>query len=231
MEVIKGHGYLGVMLYDDVNDKVQCHICGLWYAHVGKHAQMKHKVMADDYKQTYGLTFGTALCSVGLSAKKSSQTLKCIEAGTIRQDIAVKAAAYNKKTKRKYRQVGIQTPQYSNRNGLCDLQIRHRYDIVRQIVGHEPTQNEIIKYDRKLFHCGIVPRWGNLNTYKEMIGVKPRERYAPNKLPIIEYVGRLRKFAKDNCRKPKTTDFKSKTTSFYRVFGSWSNALRTAGLK
>lgn len=28
MEVKRGYGYQGVVMYDDAEDKVQCHICG-----------------------------------------------------------------------------------------------------------------------------------------------------------------------------------------------------------
>lgn len=232
MEVKHGYGYQGVLMYDDIEDKVQCHICGLWYVNVGMHTTKKHNVPADEYKMRYGLTLRTALCSVGLSNRRSEATNKAIENGTIKPDIASKAASFNNQKKRSYRQKGTQTNQYFNRNGLCELQIKTRYEIVKAIIGRTPTQNEIIEHDRKLFFCGIVPRFKNLNNFKREIKEETRKQGdAPNKIKDIDLIASLRKFSKENKTTPKVTDFMPRHKAFYRAFGSWSNALRTAGIK
>lgn len=231
MEVKEGYGYLGVLMYDDVNDKVQCHICGKWFVNVGGHTSKKHKIPADDYKIRFGLTLRTALCSIGLSNKRRETTQDCIEKGLIRQDIMTQGAKYNRQKNRRYRQSGVKTHQYYNRAGLCELQIKTRYEIVKKIVGDEPTQNQILQYDRKLFGCGIVPRYGNLNNFKKHIGVEPNPQLPPNTIPTLDLVAELRKAAHLLKRAPRVTDFMPKHKPYYRAFGSWSNALRTAGIK
>ena len=230
MDVRSGHGYQGVVLYDDVSDRVQCHVCGKFYQNVGSHANKKHQMSADDYKIKFGLTLRTALCSVGLSSRRREATNAAIERGEIRQDIATQSARHNKNRKRSYRQVGVQTVQFFNRNGLCDLQIKTRYEVVEKMVGRVPTQNEIIKYDRKLFFCGIVPRYGNLNKFREEIGGSYNHDPS-NKISDTTLVAMLRKKSLEVGRRPKVTDFSGRHKAFYRVFGSWSGALRFAGLK
>lgn len=231
MEVKHGHGYQGVLMYDDIEDKVQCHICGLWYVNVGSHTNQKHKVHADEYKMRYGLTLRTALCSVGLSNRRREATNKAIENGTIRPDIASKKASFNNQKKRSYRQIGTQTNQYYNKNGLCDLQIVTRYNVVKSIVGHEPFMSEIIQYDKKLYHSGIVPRYGNLENFKKNLMIVAVKLPPLNKIESTDLIASLRKFAHENKRTPRVTDFAPKHKPFYRAFGSWSNALRTAGIK
>ena len=62
-----GHGYMGVVMYDDVTDSVQCHICGKWFEHLGIHSVKGHKLSADEYKLRFGLTMRTALCGKEIS--------------------------------------------------------------------------------------------------------------------------------------------------------------------
>lgn len=233
MEVKNGHGYQGVLMYDDIEDKVQCHICGLWFNHVGLHASKRHKVSGDDYKITYGLSLGTGLCSIGLSNQRRIATEKAIARGEIRQDIAsqsVKHGQFRERSKKR-RQNGAKIMQWKNTYGLCDLQIVNRYNIVKSIVGHEPFMSEIIQYDKKLYHSGIVPRYGNLENFKNKLMILAVKLPPLNRIESTDLIASLRKFANENKRTPKVTDFAPRHKAFYRAFGSWSNALRTAGVK
>jgi hypothetical protein len=233
MDVQTGYGYQGVVMYDDNEDKVQCHICGEWFVHVGLHAFKKHKVKSDDYKIRFGLSLRTGLCSVGLSNSRRLATERAIERGEIRQDIATQSAKYGRLKYRsmKRRQNGAKIMQWVNAFGLCDLQIKNRYDIVKSIVGHEPYMSEIIKYDSKLYHCGIVKRYGNLENFKNKLGILSEKLPPSNKIETTELIASLRQFSHDNKRLPKVTDFNGRHKAFYRVFGSWKQALNIAGLK
>lgn len=37
----EGFGYGGVLVFDGVSDKVQCHLCGEWYHALGNHGSLK----------------------------------------------------------------------------------------------------------------------------------------------------------------------------------------------
>ena len=228
MEVKRGFGFQGVVMYDDAEDQVQCHLCGKWFESVGSHLTMTHHMSSEDYKVRYGLTLGTALCSRQISNRNRQVGLS-------------RVAHFNRvrnvwsKTRKPRRFVGCAprgSMQMKNSVGLCDLQVRSRYDIVKAIVRREPTFDDLDKYDSKL-GCWIRNHHGSINKYRASIGVK--ERYwAP--VTLIECVAALRKCAKDKRRMPYTTDFqyrgaKPHAATILNRFGSWANALRTAGLK
>ncbi len=54
-------GEIGVLADD--GEKVQCHLCGKWFSHLGNHALYKHKIAPDDYRAVYGLNRTTGLIS------------------------------------------------------------------------------------------------------------------------------------------------------------------------
>ena len=58
------YGKLGVLETD--GERVQCHICGRWYRHLGSHAWHSHGMTADEYREEYGLNRGQILVSTEL---------------------------------------------------------------------------------------------------------------------------------------------------------------------
>ncbi|AHY48418.1 ROS/MUCR transcriptional regulator protein (plasmid) [Rubrobacter radiotolerans] len=62
------HGRRGVLASD--GERVQCHVCGRWYAHLGAHVRMKHDMEADEYKREFGLMSKTGLISPELAEKR-----------------------------------------------------------------------------------------------------------------------------------------------------------------
>jgi hypothetical protein len=240
MEVKRGYGYQGIVLHDDVNDTIQCHLCGKFFDNLGQHIWMKHKTKSADYKIEYGLTLRTPLCSTKRSNNLRQIAEQRLKEGTLKPAKASDAARManrNKKHNYKYRRQGSNML-LKNRNGLCELQIKYRYDIVSDIVKRIPMQSDILKYDRKLFYCGIVPNYGNLNNFRESIKVKSMKWEDYSRITKEKLIAELRKIRFDEHKLPKTTMFmngnrneKPSLQCYYRNFGSWSNALRMAGLK
>lgn len=230
MEVNVGHGFQGVIMYDDKEDKVQCHLCGKWYRHVGLHAQGAHKIASDDYKDRFGLTRKIALCATSVSSTRSGVMNRLRSSGRMPPCKRLSRAFYKR---RKFRN-GQATVSFKNRNGLCDLQMFTRYQVVKKIVGHEPTCLELRKYDSALM--GVIGNRGTLNSYKKSIGEQTRSKARPS-IPDIELIAMLRKWAHENNSRPRSSDFVVAKngypgrTVFCKHFGSWNNALRTAGLK
>jgi len=64
------YGELGVLQRDE--DKVQCHVCGVWRVSVGNHVPQAHGMSADDYRAEFGLNYSQTLCSLGLSRIKAT---------------------------------------------------------------------------------------------------------------------------------------------------------------
>ncbi|MDP8928924.1 MAG: MucR family transcriptional regulator, partial [Actinomycetota bacterium] len=58
------HGEFGRLARDD-DGRVQCHICGGFYDHLGAHVHHRHGLRADDYRAAFGLKQSTKLISDG----------------------------------------------------------------------------------------------------------------------------------------------------------------------
>ena len=233
MEYQNGYGFQGVLMHDDTEDKVQCHICGKWFGHLGKHVR-QHDISPDEYRMQVGLSLRTGLCSKRISIIRSRVGKK------IYPFIASKLIRGSKKnrTRRNIKrlQINRQKPsssmQFKNSRGLCDLQIRARYQVVKVIVNHEPTAGDLKTHDSKLY--GVICQRYGINPWRKMLGAKQLNRNEYRMVPDIDLIGSLRKKAYQLRRPPRPTDFiglKPNITTFYRRFGSWCNALRCAGLK
>src|SRR5574340_337966 len=59
MSEMKIFGKEGVLASD--GEKVQCHICGRWFAALGGHVVAKHRITTDNYRSQYQLNRGTKL--------------------------------------------------------------------------------------------------------------------------------------------------------------------------
>lgn len=231
MEVPTGHGFLGVVMYDEDEDKVQCHACGEWRHSVGRHV-LQHKMTAEDYKIKYGLTLRTALC--GKSVSKRNSEINTTPQARIRFEKNRNRWTSNYRPKRRK---SLPPPRGSmrakNAVGLCELQIKARYAVVKTQAGKEPSIDDIFKYDRRLI-AGIRTTYGTLNKLKAHLGISGDKWI--EKIPDIECVAALRKFKNAYHRAPRVPDFQKKGSqpnycTILKKFGSWSNALRVAGIK
>ena len=235
MEVKRGYGYQGVVMYDDAEDKVQCHICGNWFASLGQHTKRTHGIKCDDYKLEYGLSLRTALCSKKISAAHRKSGLKTYASN---YSGLIRASKRNRARRRciALKQVNRQNPsssmQFKNSRALCDLQIKSRYEVVKKISGRVPTHGDFMKHDPKLYGTACA-RYGTPNKFRKWLGENPITSNEYTTIPDIDLIAALRKKA-SVVGTPKVKHFTKGTpnfTVFYRAFGSWSNALRMAGLK
>lgn len=236
MEVRRGFGFQGVIQYDDQEDKIQCHICGKWFKNLGTHSSQTHHQSPTEYKIAFGLRLGTPLVNQNISSKLStSRTLTNSIKGSgvfLKNHKPIGGATKNRRRASLYAK---NTMQFRNKNGLCDLQLRHRYSVVKQIVKHDPMEKDIRKYDMGLY-AAIIGRCGGLNSFRVSIGVPIKHHWDYSRISEISVIAALRKFAKVHKRKPSTSDFLKGFDGVgqkvvYRHFGSWGNALATAGLK
>lgn len=76
-------GEKGRLAYDPVEDKVQCHICGKWYKKLEAHVWPKHGLLADEYREEFGLNRNTPLASVGFREMKREEAIRLIKEGKI----------------------------------------------------------------------------------------------------------------------------------------------------
>lgn len=64
-------GEVGLLAYDAIEDKVQCHICGEWFQFLPGHLR-RHEITCFKYKEKFGLNRNHALCSKENSRYRSS---------------------------------------------------------------------------------------------------------------------------------------------------------------
>lgn len=69
MKYAQGFGFRGVLLFDGVSEKIQCHLCGEWFGSLPHHLSREHGMFARDYKQLVGLRQTTALLSESARSK------------------------------------------------------------------------------------------------------------------------------------------------------------------
>jgi hypothetical protein len=62
------YGQIGVLASD--GERVQCHICGKWFGHLGGHVKRAHDAEAADYKAEFGLNATTGLIGPALAKKR-----------------------------------------------------------------------------------------------------------------------------------------------------------------
>lgn len=222
-----GHGYIGVLMYNEADDTIQCHECGEFFKALGAHIK-SHSLSADAYRLRHGLNLNIALCGRTVAAMRRDN---------------IKRQFFNHKKSRPKpmgraspkRQHGTKAVSYQNKFGLCDLQMKTRYEIVRSIVGKMPTEAELRKHDHALYSA-IERRFGTLNTFRVSIGERPMTTAEYHMKPDFEIIGALRSKAMELERPPTTRDFAkaAKGSPHYdtilKRFGGWKTALHIAGI-
>ncbi len=68
---MKIYGTVGIVTYDPIADKLQCHLCGKWRRGLSAHIVGAHGWTADDYREEFGLNRGQALICEGTKQKLS----------------------------------------------------------------------------------------------------------------------------------------------------------------
>jgi len=74
-------GEYGSLEKDQDTGRVQCHICGHWYRLLGSHVWQMHDLLADEYREEFGLGYMTGLVGEELRQKMVAYAKKEYEAG------------------------------------------------------------------------------------------------------------------------------------------------------
>lgn len=67
---------IGEMIADDDGSRVQCHICGEFYASLARHSLRTHGVPGDTYRERFGLTRKHSLDSPATQAANRARAIK-----------------------------------------------------------------------------------------------------------------------------------------------------------
>lgn len=78
------HGAVGVLADD--GERVQCHICGRWFSHLGSHVRQGHGVEPSDYRREFGLCQATGLVGPALAEKMRERCGPLLESAKPRNE-------------------------------------------------------------------------------------------------------------------------------------------------
>lgn len=239
MPAPKGNfGFLGTLLYDDVEDKIQCHECGEWYKSVSAHISF-HGLRAREYKEKFELNYGTALNipSLGESHSIRAEFFNKLNFGKIsKKEIKARAKKMSKlsnEVKKARREQGVKTRwtiEMMNRYGSCPRQVEERFTTIVDELGHTPTWDEMHAKDAALLAI-LHRRFKGYGNALEYFGLKGKRRFYIANYGRASIEMALKKFIDDNKRLPNPKDtkmgFLPDYTTISRYFdGGWNEAKR-----
>jgi len=251
LEPIKnGFGYMGVVLSNKEETRIQCHICGKLFEEVGTHARQAHKIKVKEYKQKFGLSFNTSLISESIRTARKIRTLKWLATMSPKERAHQRERArqgiieWHRKQRLKH---GAKYPDFKlslevkNKRGTCPDQLLYKIKVVAEKLGHSPSLSEFVDYyQSQRFLATIIKTFGSWINAKKMAGHgEPLPLGNPKgfKKPkyhdeeLLEY---LQMFYKENKKIPTETDARRgliPSSSLYkRRFGGLPAARELAGI-
>lgn len=220
MESPSGYGYQGVVLYDDVADKVQCHECGEWFRSVSSHISF-HGLRSREYKEKYELNFGTPLNIPSISTATSIRhefLWRLNNENITKEEIheqAVKrgfkgGAAMKKIRERERKENGRKmhnTVEMMNKYGTCPRQIEEKFTAAVDHFGGAPTFDQLREYDHALLAV-LYRRFKSYSNALQYFGLSTKRRVTMSEYPRETILALLKKFVDDNLRLPNPVDTK-----------------------
>ncbi|MBI4708215.1 MAG: MucR family transcriptional regulator [Candidatus Omnitrophica bacterium] len=226
----KGFGFMGVMLRNTVEDKLQCHICGVWRKGLSTHTNQAHQISADEYRKKFQLPLTFPLVSLSTSQKHSDRanTKKNLDHLNKVRNIE-KLNNVSRKKRQRFMRYARNNLAFQNQRALCEEQLERRFLIVADIVGKEPSQIDLIKYDCSLWGA-IRRRFGTINEFRRKNNYEIKKRakvFSDEKL-----LSCIIKFYHQHKIIPRPSHFKGtkpNIETFRNHFGSWNRALSLCG--
>jgi len=235
-----GFGEYGVIERDTEKEKIRCHECGEWFGAVHTHISI-HGLTAREYKIKYGFDLKTPLQDIEVSKSQSvkrkryaKRNLKVLNG---RLEKARKKTNNNKifiGTKKRIRRPSMQ---FKNEHNLCPAQMKARYEIVCMQIGNkEAREIDVHKYDNNL-RVQIRRTHKTFNDFRRKIGhFKNMRKAYGHRFSKKQIIAELRDFYYKFKKIPTIRNFRHGKTgmssaTIHRRFGSWNNALVSAGLK
>lgn len=224
-------GYAGVLLRNKLEDKLQCHICGKWRKSLSNHVNLAHKILSREYKKKFSLPMAFPLVGRSVSAAHSKRALKpenLERLHKVRKPIKVST-----RRRKEFMKYAMGNMALLNKRGICEEQIDRRFEIVADIVGREPSTDELREHDGSLW--GVIRRkFQTINQYRKRrnLFIRPAYSWKTHGMTEQKALACLRKFYQKNKRVPKAKDFRNgmpTETSIRKKFGSWHRALEMAG--
>ena len=229
-------GVKGAVLYNELEDKIQCSRCGKWFEHLQAHVRIRHKETLGHYKAHFGINQQTPICSKRVSKMRSKIAEEKLSRYKFNKGHNIIPSRSSEKRRLELSKMAKQSAQTKNKHGLCDAQIAARLVVVRDMVGRERiediTSKDLSHSDINLYQA-IRNRFGTFKKACNKLGI---EYIGQDKYSDSEMIAKLRNFVITKKRLPKTkSDLNAKnympTYDAYKShFDSWQRAKMMAGL-
>lgn len=233
-----GYGYYGALSVSLESGKLQCHVCGELFHHVGGHAYQKHGLKASEYRERYKLSPSSSLVSEQLREQLKMNTIRFMANLTRVQREAIAEAARKGRAKRD-RYQPKEALEAKNRKGTCPDQLLETIKKCADDIGHTPSKKEFIDYYQSQRYVHLIYKtFGSWSKALEMARLHPKEKvynggrrnYSDEEL--LEY---LNIFWQENQKIPTETDCRRgliPDSSIYKNrFGSLPHARQLAGIQ
>lgn len=225
MEFENGYGYQGVLLYDELDGSVQCHLCGKWFQSLGHHVNRVHDMKSSEYKYKVGLNQSSALISEKLRER-------LIASGRASLQQRTENLQNSKKTPRKESKYPSNSREKQNKTGNCPMQLLDRIKEKAEELGRVPTALELEKTVSKKT---IKMVFGSMEKAIILAGYTPRKKgegVSYKTYTKDEIINIMRNFKDTHNREPLMSDSKRGLLpswgAFVTHFGSFTNAKKEA---
>jgi hypothetical protein len=232
-----GFGYLGTLSYDKDLEWTQCHICGFFYKHLGKHIRALHDLTSDEYKEKFGIEKSTSLFATNtrsryvaaFAAKSSLERLEIIE-------------RLQRSAKERYASTGNMAGsvdrsrprrlEWYNKRGNCPDQIIDKILRLKERLQRTPTSQEFTNEYGRGFTKAAAHHFGTWTEAVKTAGLNPVGRHGRAWYTEEACLEMLRNFKRMHGREPFSSDLRTNQLCsawvFIRIFGSWAKAKEQA---
>lgn len=219
-----GHGFLGVLIQDR-DGRLLCSICGRTWINLGQHVLRSHGMPVADYKNENGLLQKTALVADSLREFRSVLAHRRIAEGSL-QKLSPEAMA-KRQSAPSHGAMSKMKPEYLNKTGRCYQQV---IAVGRMIVERDGKLRRDAASSMGIGEKLINRYFGSMAGYRAVVGAKQ---------PIIQWdrtelLFLIQNLGRSLGRTPTPSDARRfglpADGVFRRAYGSWTNAVRAAGL-
>lgn len=211
MKFPSGYGYIGALIFDTENEKIQCHYCGEWFDNLSHHLHREHAMSAGEYKKEVGLNKSTALINEktrlglierGLESRKKNLRPCLSQSEETRKKISDTLKEVN--------------AEKQNLRNTCPDQLLSRLLKLHNSLGRTPRRKEVP------FINTLEKVHGSFKNACELVGIAYREpgktlggHHKYTKAKIIQT---LNEFYVENGRFPKYSDNKGMFSAIKKRF-------------
>lgn len=233
-----GFGYMGCLMQTKEKDKLQCHICGKMYGHLGYHIKTTHKTNSKDYREKYGLSANTSLLASTTREKllkayldipeKTRDAWRAKGQAALRKNLGVNKGGYK------------WSLEYKNKNGSCPDQILDQIKKFHDKHNRVPSIDDFVReHPKGVRYVYLAKRtFGSWANAVSKCGYEPRKSDTTGQIyrrfTKEDLLEMLQIFTKENRRIPRYTDCKDGVLPtigvFANAFGGLAKARQAAGL-